>query len=119
MNLSKNMGQAALAAQHDPAANTAAVVTIAAPTKNSLTTYITGIVFSASAAPAAAVAATITGTGTTLTKRIPAAAFAPIVMAFGTHPLRITPSTNAVVTLPALGAGVLGSVTVYYFIGEA
>jgi hypothetical protein len=119
MNLAKNMGQAVLNAQHDPAANTNAVVTITKPSQKRMTIYITGITFSASAAPAAAVAATVTGTGTTKTIRIPAAAFAPIHLAYGTHPLRIAIDTDAVVTLPALGAGVLGSVSVDYFIGEA
>jgi hypothetical protein len=118
MDALKQLAKPALAAQHDPAANTAAVVTIAAPGAQQCI-YITGVVFSASAAPTAAVAATIVGTGTTLTKRIAAAAFAPIALFFGTHPIRCAPGTQAVVTLPALGAGVLGSVTVYYYIGEA
>lgn len=119
MNISKNLAASVVNAQNDPAANTAAVVTITKPSNKRNTIYIEQIVFSASAAPAAAVAATITGTGTTKTVRIPAAAFAPIVISYGTHPLRIAIDTDAVVTLPALGAGVLGSVSVCYYVSEA
>jgi hypothetical protein len=102
------------------ATNGIATVTITAPT-GPFTIYITGWIISASAAPAAAVEATLTGatnadgtTGDTINIEIPASAFAMMSREFGSHPLKIKPATNAVLTLPALGAAVVGSATLFY-----
>lgn len=108
--------------------NTNCVVTIAKPATAALqgmTIFITGFIISASAAPSAAVEATLTGptkadgTADTVGLEIPAAAFAPIVRDFGTHPLRIKPATDAVFTLPAIGGTTVASVTVFYYLGPS
>lgn len=100
------------------ATNTASVVTITAKTNAGLTTYITGIILSSSGTIAAAVAPTLSGVqGGTLTLQLPAAQVAPVVVLFGVHPLRITPGVDAVLTLPALGSGIVGSATLLYYYG--
>lgn len=106
------------------ASNTDSVVTLAAQssTNLSMTTYITGIILSASAtiSTSGGVVATLTNVqGGTLSLQIPASAIAPVVLLFGVHPLRITPGQNAVLTLPALGVGVVGTATLLYFYGAA
>jgi hypothetical protein len=44
---------------------------------------------------------------------LPAGAFTPVAINYN-HPLRGTPDGNIVTTLPALGVGIIGSVTVRY-----
>lgn len=121
---SKNelMGAPSIVATTTAASNTNTVVTVAAKsvTNLSMTTYITGIILSANGTITTAngVAPTLTNTqGGTLTLQIPAAAIGPIVMLFGVHPLRITPGTDAVLTLPALGVNVIGTATLLYYYG--
>lgn len=98
-------------------ANAVATVTALADSVVS-TTYVTGIIISASAAIAAPVEATVTGlVGGTLKFELPAAQIAPVVLLFGVHPLRATPGTNVVLTVPALGASVVGSATLLYHYG--
>lgn len=103
-------------------ANADAVVTITAKssTNLSMTTFVTGIILSANAAitTSGGVAATLTNVqGGTLTFQIPASAIAPVVLLFGVHPLRVTPGQNTVLTLPALGASVVGTATLLYYYG--
>lgn len=119
MNMNEALATEVDVAVHNPAADTAAVVTVTAPTQPGRVIYFYGAIFSASAAPAVAVAATITGPGVTPTLNIPAAAFAPIALMLGTHPLKCAAGTNLVVTLPALGGTTVGSVIVFYKIGAA
>lgn len=99
--------------------NASSVVTITAPPNtNNATIFIAGIILSASGAVAAAVAVTLTGVvGGTLTLQLPASAIAPVVLLFGVRPLKITPGVNAVLTLPALGSGIIGTATLMYYIG--
>lgn len=119
MNFNEALAGDVDVAVHNPAADTAAVVTVTAPTTPGRVIYFYGCILSASAAPGAAVAATITGTGQTQTMRLPASATAPIVMLMGGHPLKCLAGTDLVVTLPALGGTTVGSVIVYYRIGSA
>jgi hypothetical protein len=76
-------------------------------------TFITKIEISGSAAPAATVEATLTGAvnaagqAVTIKWEIPANAFAPIIIDFGTHPLRCAANTDVVLTVPDLGSGVI------------
>lgn len=71
-----------------------------------------GFLITASANPAAAVRATLAFTrgGTTLTVgfQLPAAAFPPMIVNFGTHPIVGDVGTEIRLTVPALGAGVVG-----------
>jgi hypothetical protein len=92
----------------DTATNTAAVVTLAAPSDPNARWLVEGYAISASDAPAAPVAFTIT-TGAADIERlqVPDAAFAPIVC--GT-PMYGAKGASVVATLPALGAGVVGTV---------
>lgn len=79
--------------------------------------YVVAVSISASAAPSAAITAQIrTAAGATTLDRleIPAAAFAPIVINY-VRPLEGTDGANVDVTLPALGAGVTGTVVVRGF----
>ena len=99
------------------ASHAACVVTVTAPSKPNMAIWLDGVIISANAAPAAAVAATITGPSSTLTLYLPASAFAPIGLGFGTHPIPCLSATNLVVTVPDLGATpVLCSVVVLYHI---
>lgn len=94
-------------------ANQSSVTTVVG--KAGLSIYILGITISASAAPTAAVEVTLKdGATTVLPFEIPAAAFAPIVLGFGANPLRITRGANAVLTIPALGSGVISSGSLRY-----
>jgi hypothetical protein len=97
------------------ATNGAATVTIEKSSRAAEAIFITKVTFSAKAAPAAAVQATIKADATTkFAADIPDAKFAPITFSFEQHPLKIT-NADAVVTLPALGAGVQGTVAVTYY----
>lgn len=111
-------GNASLHLASTPAANTAAVVTVPASANPGITTYICGVILSATAAPASPVAATLAGVvGGTMTLEIPASAFAVIGLLFGVHPLKITQGVDAVLTLPALGGTTVGSASVLYYYG--
>ncbi len=98
--------------------NADTVVTITAPTGQDAkgrVVFLYGVILSASAAPATPVVASVAGvTGQTINMEIPASAFAPIVLALNTHPMQCSAGVDLVVTLPALGSGVVGSVTVFY-----
>lgn len=77
--------------------------------------FVEGFIISASAAPVAAVVAVLTGADAgSIHVNIPAAAFAPIVVMFQQgKSLRVTPGSNAVLTVPALGAGVVCTVSLF------
>ncbi len=100
--------------------NASAVADVAQHSNATMAIFVTKIVLSAAAAPGASVEATLTGpVGGPVHLEIPANAFAPIVIDWGTHPLRCAVATDAVLTLPALGVGVKGAVQVYYYYGPA
>lgn len=95
--------------------NATATATQAAPSAGNCL-LVQGFIISASAAPAAAVEAQLQqGTGPTLVFpiEIPAAAFAPIVKDFGTHPIQLPEAAAALLTCPALGAAVKCNVTLF------
>ena len=100
-----------------------AAVTITAPTNVQNRIVLYGVIISGSAAPAATVEGTITGittdSGGAIAIEIPASAFAPIALLFGTHPPSCAAGTNLVVSVPSLGSGVVCSVTVIYEIASA
>ena len=81
--------------------------------------YIDMITLEGSAAPAAAVEATLTGLpgAVTLHFEIPAAAFAPIVYNYASHPLQCAQNTAAVLTLPSLGGTAVGVAKLFYHYG--
>lgn len=96
-----------------------AIGTVTITGKAGFSIYILGITISASAAPAAAVTALLKdGTTTILPLEIPASAFAPIVIGFGTSPIRISAGANAVLTIPALGGTTVSSGTIRYVISS-
>lgn len=79
--------------------------------------YVVAVSISASGAPSAAVTARIrTSAGATTMDQLelPAAAFAPIVINY-VRPLEGADAASVDVTLPALGAGVTGTVVVRGF----
>lgn len=77
--------------------------------------YIVGVDISASAAPAATVSATLKdGAATMMQLEIPAAAFAPLMHNY-MRPWEGSTNSDAVLTLPALGAGVRGTVVLRGF----
>jgi len=90
--------------------NASAVVTVTGRPK--FRHMVVGVTVSANLAPAAAVLFQITDENDGLLEQfyIPAGAFTPVAINYN-HPLRGTPDGNVVATLPALGAGVTGSVT--------
>ena len=99
----------------DTQTNATAAATQAAPNAGQCL-LVQGFIISASAAPAAAVEAQLQqGTGPTLVFpiEIPAAAFAPIVKDFGAHPIQLPEAAQAIMTVPALGAGVKCNVTLF------
>jgi hypothetical protein len=77
--------------------------------------YITAICISASAAPAAAVQATLTINGTAIPIQLPAAAFAPIFINFAKAALEGDVGETVSLSVPALGAAVICTVTLYGF----
>lgn len=94
--------------------------TITAPGNANSAIVITWICASGSAAPAGAVALTIKeDTGGANTTRfqaeLPASATAPVMLNF-VRPVRIANGKNAAVSMPTLGGGVTGTITVGYFI---
>ena len=77
--------------------------------------YVTHITISASAAPLAAVQAQLKDGTTAIDKfEIPASAFSPIPVNY-VRAFKITAGADTVLTLPALGAGVVGTVTLKGF----
>lgn len=98
----------------DTQTNAIATATIAAPGAG-LVLYITGISFSASAAPAAAVRVLVKqGTTTIDSFEVPAAAFGPVHINYA-RPLRADANALVSVTLPALGAAVVGDCSIHAF----
>lgn len=117
----KMASQESIVCSTTAASNTDSVATVTAPAVGQ-TIYVTGIIVSASATITTGngVTAALTGTvGGTFSMRIPASSIAPVALLFGVHPLRITPQTNAVLTLPALGTNVVGTATLLYYIGAS
>lgn len=99
------------------ATNAPATVTVSAPTAPGTTTYVTGIILSASGAIAAPVVATLTnvaGSGD-FKIQIPAITTKPIALYFWTHPLAINGGQDTTLTLPALGTGITGTATLLTF----
>lgn len=92
-----------------PATNTAAVATFAAGADSR--NYVTVAILSATGtAPAAGsyiatLAFTQDGVAKSLSIALPAAAFAPVVLNFGSHPIEGDVNTAITLTVPALGAG--------------
>lgn len=101
----------------DSDVNANSVVTIAAASGKRF--CITGLSVSASAAPGAAVSCTITDGGATIERlEISANAFAPVVINYN-RPIQCAVNSEIVATLPALGAGVRGSIYLRgYFTNE-
>lgn len=96
-----------------------AIVTIPKSTRAAEAIYITKAVFSAKAAPGAAVTASIKrGATPVFSIDIPDAKFAPIALTFDAHPLKIV-GEDAAVSMPSLGGGVQGTVSVSWFYGPA
>lgn len=95
------------------ATNADAVATIAG--RSGLRHLVVGVTVSASEAPAAAVLFDIADDQDNPLEQfyIPAGAFTPIAINYS-YPLIGNPAGNVVATLPALGVGVIGSVTVRY-----
>lgn len=92
-----------------PASNNAALSTKAAAA--GLQHIISGVSFSSNGIPAAAVLVTLKDGVTVLDQwYVPASLFAPIVIEFK-RPFVITAGALTEINLPALGAGVSGSVT--------
>jgi len=94
--------------------------TISAPGHSASAIVITWVCFSASAAPAGAVALTIKedsgGANTTrFQAEISANATAPVMLNF-VRPVRVATGKDAKVSIPSLGGGVTGTITVGYFI---
>lgn len=77
------------------------------------TLLVTGLLVTASAAPAAAVTATLVYGSTTININLPASAFSPLRVDFGTHPLETGENNSATLTVPALGAGVVCNATLF------
>lgn len=78
---------------------------------------IMAIISSTGATPAAGratVAYTKDGTAYTLGVQIPAAAFSPIVLNFGTHPIEGDENTAITLSVPSLSAGTQEATLVYY-----
>lgn len=105
------------------AAGGAAAVTFPKSSQPTAGIFVTKIIISANAAPAAVTTATLTGPvnaagqAVTMTLQIPASAFAPIVIDYGTHPLKCAANTDAVLTLGAVGGASLGTVVINGYYG--
>lgn len=96
------------------ATNAVCTVTIPGPTSPGQVLYLDGYLISASAAPAAAVIGTITGLATTQHINIPASAFVPFGYLAGLRPLPASGAQAIVISIPALGSGVVCTVQAYY-----
>ena len=128
MDWMKSIAQPASTFSTTGAAAGAAACTFTKPPQNSQLQspwgiFITKIVMSCTAAPVAAIEATLTGpvqpdgTQVTIKIEIPAAAFAPIVIDYGTHPLRCKAFTDAVLTIPAVGGSAVATATIHGYYG--
>lgn len=93
---------------HAVATATKAARVATAPHTPAYRHYVTGIIISASASPAAAVAATLSDGTTTITFEIPASAFAPIIW---NSTVRFAPGVAVTLTVPDLGSGVVCAIT--------
>lgn len=109
-----------LLAQDSPVANTTASASVTAPAANNpQRLFVIGMIFSASAAPAATVVASLKVNGSiVLGIQIPAAAFAPIVVPLATAGMKdgyeVPAGQIALAELPALGGTTLGKATLIY-----
>lgn len=92
------------------ATNGTATATVAAAAEKR--TAVHGLLITASAAPAAAVDATLTIGATTVTIHIPAGAFPPVLLNFN-RSLLSGVNESVALSVPALGAGVKCSVTIF------
>jgi len=102
------------------ATNATATATINAPADQRYTLYITQVSISFSAAPATSLLAELKdGATRKFGWQLPAAAQSPLVVNFGLHPLKITPGNNAVLTVPAAGAGVTSHIVLAGFVASA
>lgn len=125
MDLSKSVGMPCSVYSATGTAGTAAAVTFAKALQATAGIYITKLIISCTAAPSAAVEATLTGpvdaTGNAVTVKIEisANAFAPIVMDFGSHPLKCKANTDAVLTVPAVGGAAIASVQLFGYYDKA
>lgn len=70
------------------------------------------IAISMSAAPSTVTQATLTVGGDTYTINLPASLIAPLVIPFA-RPLKSTENGTAVLSVPALGSGVVGTATIF------
>lgn len=94
----------------DTDTNAEVVVTVTGGAQKRVVVH--SLLISASGAPAAPVAATLAINGATVTIQIPAGAFAPILLNFN-RSLVGNLSENVVLTVPALGSGVVCSATLF------
>lgn len=100
----------------DTQTNATATATVAA--RPNLAFYITRVVLSAGGAIAASVAAEIRSGATPLLRiTLPTGIIAPVVLDFDQRPLEVPRNTVPSVVLPALGAGIPGTVSVLGFFG--
>lgn len=77
--------------------------------------FITGVTYSASAAPTGAVTVQVRDNGTAADKfEVPASAFAAVVVNY-VRPIRISQGSAADITMPSLGGGVTGTVSIRGF----
>lgn len=99
------------------ATNAQAAATVSG--KANLRFYITSLSYSASAAVAATVTVTVSdGTTTWVKHQIPAAALAPQEFGYG-RPMMCATGANVTATLPALGAGVVGTIQLRGYFASA
>jgi hypothetical protein len=123
MDFSKTLAYPSVIYSTVGAGGGAAAATFPKSTQTSAGIFITKIIASANAAPGGVITLTLTGpvnaagSAVTLTLEIPAAAFAPIVIDFGTHPLKCAANTDAVLTLGAVGGATLGAVQLFGYYG--
>jgi hypothetical protein len=126
MNLEKLLASPSYPLVSGPVTNTPVTMTVTAPVSVDTTIYLAGFILSASAAPDAAKRVTITGPAAapgstalaTVAVQIPAAAFAMLSRDWVTHPIKCVPGQNLVITIPALGSGVVGDATAFWFPGS-
>ena len=104
------------AEQYDSESDTDAVADAVIAAKVNHRVYVTGVSISASDAPVASVVATLGSTSIPAADlfRLPVAAFSPIVINYN-YPLRFGINEAVTLTLPALGAAVIGTVVIRGF----
>jgi hypothetical protein len=93
------------------ATNGVATATVAGTTRNK--TLVTAFSISANGQPAAAVEATLTIGGQSVLIQIPAAAFAMMFVNFAQAPLEANVAETVSLSVPALGAAIKCTVTLY------